>query len=783
MGVVGYNLIWFVGFLTALYGLARQVWGSRYSAALALVLALLHPFTYSYLYLKDADLLCLTTAALIALYRYYDCAAPPRPLSWRLVLTLGTVLGWLVLCRPNVGLAFVLFFALTALWRAGRDARSRGLRAASGRVVRGEALVGLLCVLWCVPFMVHSMREWGTPFFTANGVYQMPLGTRFAMGTDTWWKYTDPAGPVTMSTLVEHSSGELVAKFLSSWMMTAKRMIGAYALELMLACWLLVRSDAPQAGAGAAASPDDQPARGPLRMLAWLTLFAAVSNLAVLPLYGAQKYGYHREYLGFIQPFLWVVAGHGLLLLGRLVRPHVIAALEWMRRHRGVVMTALLAVVLIWNLLPRKGESNTLFSASSSLAARFWLVTLPLLIAMFLRRWLARRAHVCWLLAALATVIVGFRPSDGLTHTRLLFFPTSDEVPKVLRQRSGLVMSFATSQGAVAWMSGRQHVPAPELVMHLYSLLVEHGLEVEDLYIESGEAMIANGPFEGSAPGFEGYARLERWQAPLPGYQLVFHDQTLRKDFKGRVVPKASTIYRLTDRAAALRVTRSPDRIDLGDTANTVFAAYGFGDYYTVDGRRVIAATDRVNRRRVNETAAAPAPAWETSAVAFFVQRDRLPTSVDLDFYETHPRGLDFFWNLDLFRYDGPAEHPRHLVGSVAVTAPGWQHARLLIPPALIRVGVNKLGFRPTPLRGGDQGLFQPVITCPPAFHDAACLQVEAPVDPRGRGRAATDGPPLLLRVSDGAQPSFIRVSVFAGELEFGYSPSPAPRSPSVIAP
>src|SRR5262249_17871058 len=145
---------------------------------------------FMFLYWKDGDMLLLTTAAMMLLYRYFQLQA--GTMSSKLAIGLGTVLAFLFLSRPNLGAPFILFFAIVALrrWLAAR--KQLGTAKSFKQFLPRECLVLIAAFVWCVPFIIQSMSEWGQPLFSANNLYQLPLGTRFGMGTDTWWKYTEP---------------------------------------------------------------------------------------------------------------------------------------------------------------------------------------------------------------------------------------------------------------------------------------------------------------------------------------------------------------------------------------------------------------------------------------------------------------------------------------------------------------------------------------------------------------------------------------------------------------
>jgi hypothetical protein len=757
VGILLYNLIWFVGFLTFLYVFTRRLWGQRYSAVAAVGLALLHPVTYWYVYMKDADMLLLMTACLLCFTHYAEKPLPST--SWKLSVMTGSVLALLFLSRPNLGAPLVLFYAALGVRWMVRSRRDVPVGAALRVVARTQGLAGAVFIAWCVPFAIHSLREWGTPMFSANGIYQVLLGTPYTMGTNPWWKYTDPAESLTVARLIQEAPDAIVAKFTTSWAKTFRSMISTYAVELFLSFGMLawLGSRAARATASVAAA-EPEAASPPIQMLAAASGFAFLANLAVLPLYGEQSLSF-RDYLGFVLPIIWITGGHAVYLLIRSARPHVAAAVEWGKGHRGVLMLAAVAALFVWNFSAKSAEGNVLFAAASKFAGSHWLLV-PLALATILaHRHIFRRPVLPRLvLALLVVVLVRFQPNrDIKAWNQMILSADNDEVSKVLRQGTGVVSSLALP-GEVAWLSGRRNVPAPEFVLHVYSYLFDHGLEIEDLYIESAEAVLSpsGGPFAGWAPGFEGYARLQRYRGQLPGYELVLHEQTSRSvpRFRLSARPKAATVYRLRDREAVRAMARSPQRIDLGDPASVVYTAHGFGDYYTIDGRPVVAATDTSDQRYVY---AADEP-YEATSTAFFLDRDHVPVAVELEVYASRPNSLQLFWNLDLYAYDDTRGQRRHRLTEFKIATPGWHKIRLVIPPGLTRAGLNKLGFRPS--------TFHSLLACDPQ-------SLEGPCD-----GAATAGPrpPLAVARPDGSPGSTsFRGSVFVGALTFDYGAAPAP--------
>jgi hypothetical protein len=345
-----------------------------------------------------------------------------------------------------------------------------------------------------------------------------------------------------------------------------------------------------------------------------------------------------------------------------------------------------------------------------------------------------------------------------MKRANFVWAPLSNKHWVELRKRHGLVASFAL-QGEVAWNTGRKNIPAPEFPMHIYSWLFDHKLEVEDLYIENAANLISttDGPFSQAAPGFEGYARLQRWHT-LPGYELAYHDEGLRGYPQYKVKPrlKQTTVYKLVDRAAVQAIGKSPDRIELGDPKNVIYTAYGWGDYFELDGKQVVAATD-ASLSRYPRGAEGP---WEQSSATFFID-DRKPTSVTFEIYATHATQIRFYWNLDLYEYDRPVDRAKHLVGTFDAPSVGWFKVELKVPPQLVRRGLNKLGFR--------VGRMQSVVMCPEGRSDADC-RAEIPArSSRGDEPDGGDGSVSVVRPAHLGDARIEWMSLFAGSLEFHY--------------
>ncbi|MEJ7601675.1 MAG: hypothetical protein WKG01_27485 [Kofleriaceae bacterium] len=748
VGILVYNLLFFVGFLGLLYATTRSVWNDRYAALFAVTIALLHPYTYMFLYWKDGDMLFLTTACIALLVRYY--AAPPGQLSRKLAIGFGTCLAFLFLARPNLGLPFLLFVGVSILRRIWDSRRERGVGGALKHHLSRELLIPAAVIVWCIPFVIHSMSEWGAPLFSANNLYQLPLGTRYGMGTDTWWKYTEPGHLPTLGRLIDQAGGQLLAKFTSSWLATVRHVFYAHALELVLACGLFAWLGSSSAEAERAR---------PIRMVAWLIVFAVVTNLLVLPLYSYQDYSF-RHYLAFGLPLLWLVGGRAISLLCEHLGPALATARDHVRAHVAWYLLAIVIGIIAWNLAGASvpDDQPRMFGRTGNLLGKHWLGALIVLVVILGRRWILRPPWFPRIALLMFTLVYScYRPNAGMKRANFAFIALDGKVWDSMRQRQGLVSSFAL-QSEVAWNTDRKNIPAPEWPMHIYSFLYDHQLEVEDLYIESANLMVNAGPFSGTAPGFEGYARLQLYRT-LPGYQVAFHSETVRGYPKFRIKPqlKASTVFALQDREAVKRMRQSPQRIVLGDPKNVIYTPHGWDQYHVIDDKPVVAGT-LATRRRYDAIAEGP---WEDSSVTFFLDQ-RKPTSVDFEIYVPAPGNFRFYWNLDLYRYDPASDRARHLIGTFDAPAAGWHVVKLEVPARLLRTGLNKLGFR--------AGAFVPSILCPKALTDEGCLgnwdaggEVEEDM---------IEGVPArVVRASSATEIQVQRASLFAHALELHYPP------------
>lgn len=673
-GILLYNALWFTALWVFLYWCGKAIFGSRYVSIAAIAVALLHPHTWVLLYLKDSDTLLLTALVIAGIWKLE--ISEGRTSKWT-IAGLGTAMGWLFLARPNVGLPFMAFcgvLTIIAMLRERRGGVAKVFRAG----VDSYLLVGLVALVWAIPFMAHNLSEWGSPLFSSNGIYQMPLGTRFAMETDTWWKYGPPGSQLSFQSLLHGDTENFTRKFTSSWPITIKLVLAAHGVEIVfaaLSAWLMPPSNSRQQRA---------------RRIIIASLATAVAlNIATLPLFGAQGYNY-RHYLAFALPGLWLFAGAGIVGIITYVREPVVTAWAHVKRHLPVYAAVLAIGIFLWNFGARTPDGNSMFARLAPLFGRHWIGIVTVIALVVMRDRVRRMPHVV-VAAAIATTLVWvrFAPNSGIKRDNFLWLPATAAVGPALRGGSGVVYAF-TMQGESSWLADRRSVMAPENALYLYEIPRAHQLFFGDLYIESAQALNELGWFGRAAPGFETYARIERYLPQLPGYERVFHYDTFIGYPKFRVKPmeKASTIYRLVDKTAVERMWRSPLSINLGDISSTIFQTHGFGDYATVDGVSVVCA-DRGTKNRHRGMSLQP---WEDTSISFLL--DRTPKEVQLRLYAPAPTTLTFYWNLDLFAYDLPDMRSRHEVKAIEITAPGWSTISIPVPAGVARSGLNKLGFR-----------------------------------------------------------------------------------------
>ena len=763
MGILGYNLICFIVLMVLVYWLARAVWNDKWAGLFALLVASAHPLTYVYLYLKDGDMLVLTTGLLAAFYGHFrkgDAA-----MSWRRALVVGTLLAWLILARPNIGGGFLVYFAATIVRRLFRVWRAEGAGAALRSFARHEGVAAAAVVAWSLPFIIHSLSEWGTPFFSANAMYQEPLGTRFAMDTDTWWKYSEPGHMPTLGSLIASAPDQMLAKFTTSWVATLKQVLAAWPLELLSAlgffAWYVRRRAPAQGTEPTAEQREAETQRVAVRRLGSMLGLALLINLGLLPLYGYQGYGY-GHYMSFFLPLAWILCGRALVVAVDLVKPVVPQSLAKLRAAPGIVLAVAFVALVAWNFGAKSAESNQLAVRTEAFIGKHWLAALIACgVALAYRPLVRWRAFPRTVAITCVLAFMLYRPNTYVKHLNLEWYPADLSVYETLRQRHGIVASLSP-QGTVPWFTDRKNVLAPELPMHLYSLLFDHHLEIEDVYLESAEMLVSpiDGVFPHAAPGFEGYARLEKYAGKLPGYDLVFHKTTVKAYPRYRVNPrpKASTVYRLSNRDAVLAMAHSPDRIELGSVDNVIYTAHGWGDYFTLDGRPAVAATDITRARYVGDVPMRP---WEDTSATFFLD-DRRPTSIDVDIYAVHPTTLQFYWNNDLYYYDDAAGRKTHELGSYAAHEPGWQRVHLDVPKQVTRRGLNKLGFRASAI--------EPVTVCPAGMGDAACAAIT--VAPLAQPELGTQN--VTVRVvhdNTATTATPMNLSVFVGTLQLNYAP------------
>jgi hypothetical protein len=676
VGITLYNIIAFTLLLTLIYRLSLSIFKNHYSGVIAVTVALLHSSTWFLLYQKDADTVALTVGALIALIRWLDT---PREQRARWALVLGTLMAWLFLARPNVGMPFMLYLAFGLLqWirdREGLQGQDK-LRA----ILRVYGALAGAFALWTLPYAVYTTVVWGSPFFSANSLYQLPLGTRLSLGGDTWWKYYGPDRVLAFSTLFAEVPREIIWKVVSSWILTFRLCLSSYISEAVVLLMARLTIWSPDG------KDRDPRVRPSVRAVGKLLLGVSIFNFAILPLFGWAYFPW-KQYLMFAMPWVWVFVGHAVFRFIQIAR----ARIPDDRATQYLFAFAALLVVVAF-IGGEGGYGDGLF-VTPNFSRMVWSSWIPVAIALGIIVIFRPRRMTPLGGAALAFVgvLVVYHPAVELKSDNINYYPLTKNVKKTLRERHGLVSSLAL-QSEVSWLTGRKHIPVPENPLLLYSYHSDFGLDVEDVYIESAQTMVTPpGPFSKFMPSLEAYARLERYEAPLPGYEIVLHETGQMNYSKYRVSsrPKASTIYRLTDPKARDAVQTSPEKLELGDIKNAVHLTHGFGGYYDLEGRRVAALSD-VTRKRYRRKPPAP---HEDGAVSFFLDQ-RMPKSVTVSLYFPGSTKLDVYWNLDLDAYDLAKDRKAHQIGSITATEKGWQTVTFELPPGLPRTGLNKLGVR-----------------------------------------------------------------------------------------
>lgn len=715
-GVIVYNLLTFVLFLTALYMFVARVTKSRAGGAIAVVLALLHGHTYFFLFMKDADMMLLAVLAFDGFERFF--ATPMQERSpWRMAW-FGTVLGWSFLSRPNVGAPLLVALAVASLIGLVRELRRDHPGVVFKQWARADLVAGAVAAAWLVPLLIHTVSEWGSPFFSANSLYQGILGTRFGMNTDTWWRYVPPAMDLSLGNVWSAAHGDMLAKLTTSWLATLKTFVAAYFVELALAFVAVhvVRARKTDRVDGEAR----EPVRDGVRWMVLVAVVTFVFNYATLPLFSYKAYSW-RHYLAFILPIVWMGAAISLLHIGAWLEPAWTRARAWARDHKQLVVAAIALFVVVLAFRARGIDGNFLVMGVTRFWERRWLLASFILLALLLGWWKGRwGAPLKLVMVTVAVTAVFYRPHRAFKNFTHIHVPASNRVWKELDKRDGLVTSFAL-QTQVSWNTGRKNIPAPEWVMRIYEMTRVHDLWFEDIYIESPEAQLSprDGLFGAAAPGFEGYLRLATYRAHVPGYALAFHEDARvgRSRFGIPKRAKSSTVYTLADRAAVTQLFATPTEIAIGDPKAVVHTAHGFGGYYTIDGKSTVLAND-VTRERYQYVDDRP---WEDTSVTLFVD-ERVPAQVTIELYAPAANSLTFYWNLDLDEYTPKAKRKQHELGSFTIPAPGWHTVTLAIPRNLVRTGLNKLGFR--------AGYFPIVGICAAGTSDAACRSQPAVTPP-----------------------------------------------------
>ena len=744
VGILLYNILFFVAFVLVLYATSTVVWGDRYAGLFTVTIALVHPYTWMFLYWKDGDMLLLSTAAIGAFVKYFR--TPPGQLSRLFTVGFATLLAFVFLARPNLGLPFILVVGGSILLRLWGSRKQLGLGGSLKLHASRELLIPVVVFLWCLPFILHTMAEWGQPLFSANNLYQLPLGTRYGMGTDTWWKYTEPGQIPTLGMLMQASGDELIAKFTTSWVATIKHFFESHVVEILLALIAFTTIT----GRGAEGAKQYRP----LRIAGYVVLFAVATNLLLLPLYSYQNYSF-RHYLAFVLPLVWMGAGRAVPILFERMKPALVQIRDHARAHTAWYLLAAVVALVAWNITAvSQSDVTRIFARTSAFAGRHWLAMSLFALAFVFRRWLLRPPWFPRVAALMFTLVYAcYRPSLPVKRVEFQFAALDEKVWEAMRERKGIVSSFAL-QGEVAWNTGRKNIPAPEWPMHVYSFRFNHALTIEDVYIESADAMVDGGPFGPAAPGFEGYARLQRYRS-LPGYEVAFHSETVRGYPRYRVKPiyKASTVFKLTDVPAAEALRHIPPRVELGDPANVIYTAHGFDGYHVIEGKRAVIATNRT-RGRFMDARPLDGP-WEDSSITLFVD-ERTPKRFELEVYVPQGGTYDFYWNLDLYAYDRPSDRASHHLGTYVAPAGGWQTVSFDIPERLLKRGLNKLGFR---AKG-----WLPAAVCPKTLAEGACSNAyyaTGPTTDKEVGGMA----PWSVRTDTSIAPEFAIASMFVGAL------------------
>jgi hypothetical protein len=473
--------------------------------------------------------------------------------------------------------------------------------------------------------------------------------------------------------------GEILWKVVSSWILTFRLCLSSYITEIVVL--VLAKLTIWRRGDGR-----DPEVRDSVRTVGRLLVIIVLFNLAILPLFGWAYFPW-KQYLVFAMPWVCVFVGHAVYRFLQIARARmskdVAGQYFW-------AWLGLIAVIAFIGYGDAATDGSFLTEHFTNWTWNSWR-PIALVLALVLVFRPRRVTPLGSVLVAAAIVLMAHKPAFELKSDSVNYFPLSKGVQRTLKQGTGLVSSLAL-QSEVSWLSDRKHIPVPENALLLYKYKSDFDLDIEDIYIESAGTMIAppGGPFSKFMPALESYGRLERYQAPLPGYEIVFHEEGTMgyPGFGTPRRPKASTIYRLTDPKARDAVQTSPDVLELGDVKNAMYVTHGFGGYYIQDGRRTVAQTN-ATRLRYRK----PPRPYEDASLSFYLS-DRLPTKVSVSLYVLAGIKLDVFWNLDLDAYDRSGDRTKHKIGTISASTTGWQTVTFEIPRGLPRKGLNKLGVR-----------------------------------------------------------------------------------------
>jgi len=172
------------------------------------------------------------------------------------------MLGWLFLARVNVSMPLLAYFGFVSVRIFWTTRRELGIAGALRDLLKHEGLVFVVFTVWCIPFAIHSLSEWGTRFHRELGL-SIALGLVLD-GDRPVVEVRDPTVTYDLSMLLQQARGEMLSKFPSTWLATLKDVIGSYGIEMLLTFGLLalVARRSPRAALDAS-EPDTVPSEPP----------------------------------------------------------------------------------------------------------------------------------------------------------------------------------------------------------------------------------------------------------------------------------------------------------------------------------------------------------------------------------------------------------------------------------------------------------------------------------------------------------------------------------------